>query len=453
VPFTTVDPSTGRVLREYEAHGGAEVERRLALAADAFVAQRRSTFAERGARMRRLGELLQAEARALGRLMTREMGKPLAQAVMEAEKCAWVCRHYAEHAAAQLADEPADVGEGRALVRFQPLGAVLAIMPWNFPFWQVFRFAAPALMAGNVALLKHAPSVPGCALAIEDLFHRAGFGEGVFQTLLVEVDAVPDIIVDRRVHAATVTGSVAAGRAVAALAGRAIKTSVLELGGSDPFIIMPSADLDAALDTAVRARIQNNGQSCIAAKRFLVHASLYDDFLEHFTARMQTLVVGDPMDPATDLGPLAMERLRDNLHRQVRETVDAGGSLVTGGAPVDRPGWFYAPTVMTDVPPDSPAYREELFGPVAAVFPVADVADAIRLANDTTFGLGAAAWTNDDGERDRFIDELEAGAVVINGMVSSDPRLPFGGIKQSGYGRELGVFGIREFVNVKAVRF
>jgi succinate-semialdehyde dehydrogenase/glutarate-semialdehyde dehydrogenase len=384
--------------------------------------------------------------------MTLEMGKPIAAARAEAAKCALACRYYAEHGERLLADEPIDAGGGRAFLRYQPIGAVLAVMPWNFPFWQAFRFAAPALMAGNVGLLKHASNVPQCALAIEEVIRRAGFPPDVFQTLLVGAAAVEAILDDPRVKAATLTGSEPAGMALAAQAGRRIKKTVLELGGSDPFVVMPSADLDRAVTTAVTARVLNNGQSCIAAKRFIVHMRVADEFERRFVEGMAALRVGDPMDETTDVGPLATPAILEELDAQVRRSVALGALVLTGGHRLDRPGNFYAPTVLVDVPASAPAYREELFGPVAALIRARDIDDAIRLANDTEFGLGASAWTNDPAEQRRLTDDLEAGMVFINGMVVSDPRLPFGGVKRSGYGRELSACGIREFVNIKTVR-
>jgi succinate-semialdehyde dehydrogenase/glutarate-semialdehyde dehydrogenase len=383
--------------------------------------------------------------------MTVEMGKPIKGAVGEAEKCAWVCRYYAETARQYLANQLVETNAKKSYVRFQPLGPVLAVMPWNFPFWQVFRFAAPALMAGNVGLLKHASNVPQCALAIEDIFRRAGFPAGAFQTLLVGSEGVQRILEDRRVVAATLTGSEPAGRSVAGIAGKQIKKTVLELGGSDPFIVMPSADLQEAVTTAVKARTINNGQSCIAAKRFIVAADIYDEFERRFVAEMQTLRVGDPLDEATDIGPLASEQTLKDVDEQVKTSVAAGAHILTGGKKLDRPGNFFPPTVLANIPHDSPAYCEEVFGPVALLFRVNNIDDAIELANATTFGLGSAAWTNEPDEQERFIDELAAGSVFINDMVASDPRLPFGGIKHSGYGRELSEFGIREFVNIKTV--
>ena len=401
--------------------------------------------------MRRAAGILEADKHEFARIMTLEMGKPIGAAVAEVEKCAWVCRYYADHASAFLADESVDTGRPASFIRYQPLGIVLAIMPWNFPFWQVFRFLAPGLMAGNVGLLKHASSVPQCALAIEDIVRRAGFTDHVFQALLIDTDRVADIIAHPHVRAVTLTGSDGAGAAVAATAGRELKKTVLELGGSDPFIVMPSADLDAAISTAVTARTINNGQSCIAAKRFIVAEAIYDEFRERFTRTMAALRMGDPLDPATELGPLATRAIRDELHEQVRNSVDAGAALLTGGTVPDGDGWFYPPTVLDDIPEQAPAFREELFGPVASLFRVADVDDAIALANDSVYGLGSAAWTRDENEKARFIEGIEAGIVTINGMVASDPRLPFGGIRRSGYGRELGRAGILEFVNIKTV--
>ena len=404
----------------------------------------------------RAAEILDHEKKSFARTMTLEMGKPVNAAVQEAEKCAWVCRYYAENAEGHLADEIVETNAASSFVRYQPLGVVLAVMPWNFPFWQVFRFAAPALMAGNVGLLKHASNVPQCALAIEDVFLRAGFTQGAFQTLLIGSDAVQTVLEDPRVAAATLTGSEPAGRSVAGIAGKQIKKTVLELGGSDPFIVMPSANFDEAVSTAVKARTINNGQSCIAAKRFIIHDELYDRFEKKFVEAMKQLRVGDPLDESTDVGPLATEQILKDLEEQVQVSVAAGAKLLTGGQRVKFDGAlargnFYEPTVLVDIPRDSPAYRDEIFGPVASLFRISTLDEAIELAKATTFGLGSAAWTNDEKERDRFISDLEAGCVFINGMVASDPRLPFGGVKHSGYGRELSEFGIREFVNIKTV--
>jgi succinate-semialdehyde dehydrogenase/glutarate-semialdehyde dehydrogenase len=451
MPIATINPATAETLQTFEGLSEAQLDARIADAVRTFQTYRRTPLADRAACMRRAAEILDAEQDALGRLMTMEMGKLVKAGREEAAKCAWGCRFYAEHAPRMLADEPAPSTATESFVRYQPLGPILAVMPWNFPFWQVFRLAAPALMAGNVVLLKHASNVPQCALAIEDIFRRAGFPAGAFQTLLIPSDGVQRILDDPRVAGASLTGSEGAGRQVAAAAGRQIKKTVLELGGSDPFIVMPSADLGAAVETAVKARIVNSGQSCIAAKRFLVAEAVADEFERGFTARMRALRVGDPLDPATDVGPLATGTVLSDLDDQVRRSVAAGARVLTGGHALDRPGHYYAPTVLADVRPGSPAYSEELFGPVAALFRVRDAAEAIRVANDTSFGLGASVWTNDAAERARFIDEIEAGQVFVNGMVVSDPRLPFGGIKNSGYGRELSVYGIREFVNIKTI--
>ena len=384
--------------------------------------------------------------------MTVEMGKPIGAGIAEAEKCALACRYYAEHAESFLADQNIVVKDGRAWIAFQPIGVVLAVMPWNFPFWQVFRFAAPALMAGNVGILKHASNVPQCALAIEDVFKRAGFAEGVFQTLIIGTDPVAKIIADKRVAAVTLTGSEGAGREVASTAGRNLKKTVIELGGSDPFIVMPSTDLDSAAKTAVTARMINNGQSCIAAKRFIIHEKIYDEFMRRFVAGVSALRVGDPMHPKTEVGPLATAQIRDDLEKQVDAAVAAGARVHTGGKRIDGAGYFFQPTVLSDIPPGSPAESQELFGPVASVWKVASIDEAIERANGTSFGLGASAWTEDAGERARFVRDIEAGLVFINGMVASEPALPFGGVKSSGYGRELGAFGIREFVNIKSVK-
>jgi succinate-semialdehyde dehydrogenase / glutarate-semialdehyde dehydrogenase len=445
------NPATGEIERTFEALDERGIEQRIERGHAAFLRHRATSLAERAERMRAAGDILEREKHQLGRMMTVEMGKPIGAAIAEAEKCAWVCRYYADHGASFLADEPVDTGARDSFIRYQPLGIVLAVMPWNFPFWQVFRFIAPAIMAGNVGLLKHASNVPQCALAIADIMRRAGFEDGVFQTLLIESDAVDAIIRDDRVRAVTLTGSERAGAAVAATAGSCLKKTVLELGGSDPFIVMPSADLEAAVTTAVAARVINNGQSCIAAKRFIVADAVYDRFAARFVERMQSLRLGDPLDERTEIGPLATESIRDELAKQVEQSVARGARLLTGGRVPDRSGWFYEPTVLDDVPPDAPAYHEEMFGPVAALFRARDATDAIRLANDSSFGLGSAAWTRDETERRRFVDEIDAGMVFINGMVASDPRLPFGGVKRSGYGRELGRAGILEFVNVKSV--
>jgi succinate-semialdehyde dehydrogenase/glutarate-semialdehyde dehydrogenase len=451
MPMQSINPATGETLKTFEAHTPAQVEERLRRAVEAFQTLRATPFSKRAEWMQRAAQILEAEKDTFARTMTLEMGKPIGAAVAEAEKCAWVCRYYAENAAQFLADEVIATNAARSLVHYEPLGAVLAIMPWNFPFWQVFRFAAPALMAGNTGLLKHASNVPQCAMAIEDIFIRAGFPAGAFQTLLIGSQRVAAVLDDERIKAVTLTGSGPAGSQVASQAGKRIKKSVLELGGSDPFIVMPSADLEKAITTAVTARTINNGQSCIAAKRFIVHASIYEEFARRFVAGMQALRVGDPLDPKTQIGPLATPAIRDELHAQVQDSLAQGARLLTGGEPLEGPGNYYAPTVLDNIPPGSPAARDELFGPVAALFRAADLDQAIHLANDSAFGLGSSAWTRDPQEQQRFIDELQCGSVFINGMVASDPRLPFGGVKESGYGRELSAFGIREFVNIKTV--
>ena len=451
--LTSINPATGEKVAEFEEHSIDEVERRIGIAGDAFRDWSARPVRERAAVLSRMADLLDAEHEALGRLMTLEMGKTFASATGEARKCATGCRYYAENASDIMAPIPVERdGERYGEVRFQPLGAVLAVMPWNFPFWQVIRFAAPALAAGNVGLLKHASNVPQCAMALEDLWRRAGAPIGVFQTLLIGSSRVESVVADSRVAAVTLTGSEAAGRSVASVAGRHLKKAVLELGGSDPFIVAPSANLDQAVKTAVDARIINNGQSCIAAKRFIVVDSIADRFTTRFVRQMSALKVGDPMLADTDVGPLATAAIRDELHAQVRETVSRGAELLHGGSPMARPGWFYEPTVLTDIPPGAPAREQELFGPVASIFRVPSIDAAIALANDSTFGLGASAWTTDADEAERLAHGLDAGSVFINGMVASDPRYPFGGIKQSGYGRELGAWGLREFVNIKTVR-
>jgi succinate-semialdehyde dehydrogenase/glutarate-semialdehyde dehydrogenase len=452
--IASINPATGETLQTYEALTNAQLDDRLARADRAYRTYRRTSLAERARWLAAAAEILESDKDRLGRIMTLEMGKPIGAARAEAAKCALACRYYGEHGERLLADEPVEAGAGRSFIRYQPIGAVLAVMPWNFPFWQVFRFAAPALMAGNVGLLKHASNVPQCALAIEEIVRRAGFPPDVFQALLIGSSQVARVIDDPRVKAVSLTGSEPAGAEVASRAGRQLKKTVLELGGSDPFVVMPSADLDRAIRTAVEARTTNNGQSCIAAKRFIVDRRIAEEFEGRFVKAMAALRVGDPRDESTQVGPLATPGILEELDRQVTRSVELGARLLTGGGGVPRPhvGNYYPPTVLADAPKDSPAYREELFGPVAVLFRADGIEHAIELANDTEFGLGASAWTNDAAEQERFIDELEAGLVFINGMVASDPRLPFGGVKRSGYGRELGLYGIREFVNVKTVR-
>jgi succinate-semialdehyde dehydrogenase/glutarate-semialdehyde dehydrogenase len=449
--IASINPATGEVLKTFDPLTSAQIEQKLQLATTAFRIHRRTSFADRASKMTRAAEILEKEKDECARLMTLEMGKPLKAAVAEAQKCAIGCRYYAENAEEFLADEIVETGAKHSFIRYLPIGPILAIMPWNFPFWQVFRFAAPALMAGNVGLLKHASNVPQCALKIEDIIRRAGFADGEFQTLLIGSEPVDAILNDSRVAAATLTGSEQAGIQVGVSAAKRVKKVVLELGGSDPFIVMSSADLEAAVATAVDARIQNNGQSCIAAKRFIISEKIADEFERKFVKRMQELRVGNPFDENTQLGPLANADAVTSLDSDVKKTVAAGARVLTGGNPLERPGNFYAPTVITDIPKNSPAYKEELFGPVASIFRVKDVDHAIQIANDSRFGLGASAWTNDPGETERFINELESGMVFVNKMVASDPRLPFGGVKYSGHGRELSEHGIREFMNVKTV--
>ena len=449
--IASINPANGEKLKEFKTHDDAEIEKRLKRAVEAFEKHRREPFSGRSELMMATASLLDQEKEELARTITLEMGKLFRDSVAEVGKCAVGCRYYAENAERFLEDEPAQTSAGRSYVHYEPMGPILAIMPWNFPFWQVFRFAAPALMGGNVGLLKHAGNVPQCALAIEQLFCRAGFEEGIFQTLLIEAEQTEKIIVDPRVKAVTLTGSERAGSAVSSVAAREIKKSVLELGGSDPFIVMPSADFELAVKTAVKARMQNTGQSCIAAKRFFIADKVYDKFLDQFVDQMRSLKVGDPFDEVTEVGPLASEHILKGVHDQVQKSIAMGAKLLTGGNRIAGPGFFYEPTVLVDVPREAPALREEVFGPVATVLRVRDAEEAIERANDTTFGLGASAWTNDKMEQELFASELQSGMVFINSMVASDPRLPFGGIKRSGFGRELGYAGIREFMNAKTI--
>lgn len=457
MPIATVNPANGETLRTYEAMGEEEIERRIELAEATFRTYRTTGFYERAGLMRRAADLLEADRKEIGRIITTEMGKPVQQARAEAAKCAKAMRWYADHAAELLADEePAeadvkDSGASRALVRYRPLGPVLAVMPWNFPLWQVIRFAAPALMAGNVGLLKHASNVPQTALYLEDLFQRAGFPEGCFQTLLIGSAQVDDVLRDERVRAATLTGSEPAGRAVASTAGEMIKKTVLELGGSDPFVVMPSADVERAAEVAVTARTQNAGQSCIAAKRFIVHTDVYDAFAERFTEGMKALRVGDPMEEATEVGPLSSEQGLNDLVELVDDAVRGGASVLCGGERPDGPGWYYPPTVLAGVTREMRIHREEAFGPVATLYRAADLDEAVLIANDTDFGLSSNVWTRDDADVDRFVRDLEAGGVYVNGMTASHPAFPFGGVKRSGYGRELSGHGIREFCNITTV--
>ncbi|MEW2327001.1 NADP-dependent succinic semialdehyde dehydrogenase [Micromonospora chersina] len=454
MPIATTNPATGQVLKTYDAMSDEQVDAAIERADLAFRQLHGTTIAERGRWMIAAADLLDAERDETARLMTTEMGKTYAAAKAEVTKCATACRFYAANAAKMLADEPADaaaVKAKRAYVRHQPIGPVLAVMPWNFPLWQVMRFAAPALMAGNTGLLKHASNVPQTALYLEELFRRAGFPEGAFTTLLVGSEKVDRILSDPRVRAATLTGSEGAGRSIAQIAGRELKKTVLELGGSDPFVVMPSADLDKAAEVATTARCQNNGQSCIAAKRFIVHTDVFDAFAEKFAARMSALRVGDPMDEITDVGPLASEGGRDEIHAQVQDAVDNGATVLCGGEKPSGGGWYYPPTVVTDLRPGMRMWSEEVFGPVAGLYRVDSYEEAIEVANGTNFGLGSNAWTTDPAEQERFAVDLDAGNVFINGMTTSYPELPFGGVKNSGYGRELSAVGMREFCNTKTV--
>jgi succinate-semialdehyde dehydrogenase/glutarate-semialdehyde dehydrogenase len=453
--IASVNPASGETIATFERLSHEDVEQKLQRSVEGFAVNRARSFAERASRMYKAAEILEARANDAARTITLEMGKPIAAAVAEVRKCATVCRHYAEKAAQYLAPEQIATDATESYVRFDPLGPILAVMPWNFPFWQVFRFAAPALMAGNSGLLKHASNVPQSALAIEDILREAGFAHGEFQTLLISADQVAAILDDDRVKAATLTGSEPAGAQVASAAAKRIKKSVLELGGSDPFVVLPSANLAEAVKIGVKARIVNNGQSCIAAKRFILHENVADEFEARFVAAMEALRVGDPTDESVDVGPLATPQIVDDLDRQVKASVAAGARLLTGGKRLTDQfgghGYFYAPTVLTDVPQSAPLYAEEAFGPVASLFRVRDVDEAIRLANATPFGLGASVWTGDRAEAERCIAGIESGQVFVNAMVASDPRMPFGGVKHSGFGRELGVYGIREFVNIKTV--
>lgn len=451
LPLRSVNPATEELIQEFEPYSAERVEEALSRAASTFRSWRKTSFRQRADLLLSLAARLRGKKADLARLITTEMGKPISQAEAEIEKCAWNCEYYAQHGEGFLAREPRDAGASESYVEFHPLGTVLAIMPWNYPIWQVLRFATPAVLAGNTALLKHSPNVCGCALAVEDLFKESGFPEGVFQTLLLPTSMVPQLIQDSRVAAVTLTGSDWAGRSVAAEAGRAIKKCVLELGGSDPFIVLADADLDAAVETGVQARFQNSGQSCIAAKRFVIVEPVYEDFAERFLSRVAKLKMGDPASPATEIGPLARADLRDNLERQVQESVQAGSVILLGGSRAPGPGYFYPPTVLVQVGERMPAAQEEVFGPVAALFRVPDEEEALRLANQTRYGLGANLWTRDVERARSLTGEIEAGQVFINGMVASDPRLPFGGIKSSGYGRELSDYGIREFVNIQTV--
>lgn len=452
--IATTNPVNGEIVKSFDPMLHDEIEKRLARASSGFEVLRHTSFADRAEWMRAAAGVLEADVDSVARTMTLEMGKTFASAKAEVLKCAKACRFYADRSETFLADEPVEPGAvsaTKAYSRYQPLGPVLAIMPWNFPLWQAMRFAAPALMAGNVGVLKHASNVPQTALFMEELFRRAGFPEGSFETLLIGSDAVEAVISDPRIKAVTLTGSEAAGRSVAAIAGRELKKTVLELGGSDPFVVMPSADIDRAAAVATTARCQNNGQSCIAAKRFIVHADIYDEFAAAFVEKMSALAIGDPMHDDTDIGPLATEQGRADVEKQVADAAAKGAALLCGGKRPDQPGWWYPPTVVADLTPDMAMYAEEVFGPVAGLYRVTSIDDAIQLANSTSFGLGSNAWTADPAEQERFATDLDAGAVFVNGMTTSYPELPFGGVKNSGYGRELAADGIREFCNHKTV--
>jgi succinate-semialdehyde dehydrogenase/glutarate-semialdehyde dehydrogenase len=449
--IASINPATGELTKRFDAHTDGEIESALDRAVSAFEKHRRSSFAERAAKLQHAAEILEKDCEHFARIITAEMGKLLRGSIDEIEKCVRGCRYYAEHGEKFLSEHIVSSDAGRSYVRYEPLGAVLAIMPWNFPFWQVFRFAAPALMAGNVGLLKHASNVPQCALAIEEIFRDAGFGPGVFQTFLIENEAVEKIIRDPRVKAVTLTGSERAGSAVASTAGRELKKSVLELGGSDPFIVMPSATLGDAISTGVKSRMVNTGQSCIAAKRFIIADAIYDKYIAQFVEKMKKLQLGDPADETTEVAPLSSENILRGVDEQVQKSVAAGAKILCGGKRADRPGYFYEATVLAEIPKSAPVYREEVFGPVALFFRARDREEAVTIANDSSFGLGASVWTNEPAEQEFFSHELESGMVFVNAMVASDPRVPFGGVKRSGYGRELGAEGIREFVNIKTV--
>jgi succinate-semialdehyde dehydrogenase/glutarate-semialdehyde dehydrogenase len=449
--IASINPVTGEVLKTFTPLTNEELEQKLALADRTFATYKRTSFSDRTQWLNRAADILEAKKTEFGIIITLEMGKTLKSAIAEVEKCANLCRFYAEHAPQFLADTPATTDASRTLIRYQPMGIILAVMPWNYPFWQVFRFAVPALMAGNVGLLKHASNVPQCALAIAEIFHAAGVPEGAFQTLLIGADRVAGLVADARVKAATLTGSEPAGQSLATIAGHHLKKVVLELGGSDPFIVLKSADLELAVSTAVTARVMNNGQTCIAAKRFIIEDAIADQFITKFVEKFKALKIGDPMQSETDIGPLATPQILNELEAQVRASADAGAKVLVGGYRLKQEGNFYAPTILADIPLGAPPYQEEFFGPVASVFRVKNIGEAIALANSTNFGLGASIWTNDQQEIELAIEQIEAGSVFVNGMVKSDPRVPFGGIKRSGYGRELGIEGIREFVNIKTI--
>src|SRR5438094_3633761 len=449
--IASINPATGELTKRFDTHNDSEIESALDRAVSAFEKYRASSFAERAVKLRHAAEMLEKDREQFARIITSEMGKLSRGSIDEIERCARGCRFYAEHGEKFLTEQSVSSDAARSLIRYEPLGIILAIMPWNFPFWQVFRFAAPALMAGNVGLLKHASNVPQCALAIENIFRDAGFEDGVFQALLIENEAVEKVIRDPRVKAVTLTGSDRAGSAVASAAGRELKKSVLELGGSDPFIVMPSARLDDAISTGVKSRMVNSGQSCIAAKRFVIADTIYEKYVAQFVEKMKKMKLGDPVDETTEVAPLSSEHILRGVDDQVQKSVAAGAKILCGGKRAAGLGYFYEPTVLAEIPESAPAYREEVFGPVALFFRARDREEAVAIANDSTFGLGASVWTNEPAEQEFFSHELESGMVFVNAMVASDPRVPFGGVKRSGYGRELGAEGIREFTNVKTI--
>lgn len=451
MPLKTVNPATGELVKSFDEMTKKEVDDVIDHAHDAFLSWREVPYAERSKLMMNAANVLKEKKEEYGKILTLEMGKPIKQAISEVEKCAWVCEYYAENAEKILKNEMIETDASQSYVQFDPIGVVLAVMPWNFPFWQVFRFAAPALMAGNVGILKHASNVPMSALAIEQIFSQAGFPQNTFKTLLISSSQVSDVIKNPKVKAATLTGSEHAGKKVASDGGKELKKTVMELGGSDPFIILKDADLDSAIDTAVTARLINNGQSCIAAKRFIVVEDVYEEFEKKFVEKMKSIKIGDPMEEDTELGPMAREDLLIELDEQVKKSIEKGAKLLCGGKRLDKPGYYYPATVISNIQPGMVAYREELFGPVASVFKAKDEKDAIRIANDSDFGLGASLWTNDLDKAKVLAHKIESGSVFINGLVKSDPRLPFGGVKISGYGRELSHYGIKEFVNIKTV--
>ncbi|MBD3233050.1 MAG: aldehyde dehydrogenase family protein [candidate division Zixibacteria bacterium] len=446
-----INPATNKLIKEYQEHSSDDVKQIIESVNNEQRSWKNTDFPHRSELMKKAADILRSDEDKYAKLITQEMGKPISESGAEIQKCAWVCDYYAENAVRFLDDEPITTDASKSFVAFEPLGVVLAVMPWNFPFWQVFRFAAPALMAGNAGLLKHASNVPGCALAIEEIFNKAGFPVNIFRTLMISSGLVEEVIVNDIIKAVTLTGSEPAGSSVASIAGRELKKTVLELGGSDPYIVLEDADIDTCVETSVKARMINTGQSCIAAKRFIVVRSRVQEFEEKQTELMNSMKLGDPMDESTQVGPLARMDLLDDLDAQVKQSIEAGARLLCGGERISGEGAFYKPTVLTDVTKGMAAYNEETFGPVSAIIPVEDEQEAINVANDSEFGLGGSLWTQDVEKGERLARQVESGAVFVNGMTKSDPRLPFGGVKKSGYGRELSQFGIREFVNIKSI--